>query len=507
MLAGRYELTRVIGAGGMGLIMAARQLSMNREVAVKLIQPHALSDPKARARFEREVNIAKELAHPHIVQLIDFGEHDEVSYVVMELLQGENLHELIKREAPLEVGRALDILEQVLDALTVAHRRGVVHRDLKPPNIFVTPGSRERDYVKVLDFGIARPVEGSKHYVTTTGLISGTLPYMAPEVLTANELSESADVYAAGLVFLEMLYGKRIFNGENPTKMALEHMRKEVPIPEILRDSPIGGVIMKATAKRRDNRYKDADEFLAAVVEARGSLARDVVLDQNSIDAAFDAVDKDVIGDLISDDALSGGLIDSQIVLPVDAEDPRVTEQAERRPTGLIVAGVFVIGFVGIFAMMALSQDDGPDAQAKPEGTTTVQTEPADPAAAPDDPAAVDVFIDTEPSGAEVWIDGEHRFTTPVELGVIDKAGWEFKLDGYAPKRVVVGPDTPRLVVHLVAEDAQNDADAGREGLTANQDGVTTDSDSGETTRELEPKTKPRPKPKPKPKRTPGLVD
>lgn len=468
ILAGRYEIKEVIGEGGMGVIMSARQISMDRDVAIKLVRPGALRDESARRRFDREVHLAKELAHPHIVQLFDYGREGDVAWVAMELLAGETLEDLIRREAPLELGRALDIFEQILDALTVAHRRNVVHRDLKPPNIFVTPGVRERDFVKVLDFGLARPLDESNHYVTTTGYISGTLPYMAPEVLTNNEITPSIDVYAAGLVFLEMLYGQRIFEADSPTKMALQHMRKEIPIPAILRETELGPVILKATAKRRVNRYADADSLLRAIIAVRREVDQSAVLSRADIVAAFAEVDRDVVEDLLP--APSGPQVvdpeptgsaavavetSATIMKQLTDRGPKqaTTQDAAPTPsprlaiiTAIVTVSLLAIGLALVLARPAevTPRTRAPDPPPVASAAPAVESSPA-----ATNPAETIVRVDSEPSDAQVWINGEQRFTTPVEIGIADKAEWELRKEGFASRKVLVGPDTPRLVVHL----------------------------------------------------------
>ncbi len=514
VLAGRYKLTRVIGEGGMGLIMGAQQLSMDREVAIKLVRPEALREESARLRFEREVHLAKELAHPHIVQLIDFGREGEVAWVAMELLEGEDLQGLIDREGPLDLGRSLNILEQVLDALTAAHRRTVVHRDLKPPNIFVTPGVRERDFVKVLDFGIARPVEGSAHFQTTTGYISGTLPYMAPEVLAENQISAAADVYAMGLVLLEMLYGRRIFDSDTPTKMALQHMRMQIPIAASLQASAIGPVIVKATAKRVEQRYADADEFLAAVVEARAQVDGSLVVSQDEISAAFKSVDRNLMDDLLPDSApvVAGLVVDSlgptaaaipsqrqsqALAAPVTGE----VAPASALPGGARILAAFVMVLIVATTGIVVFSGDTVEppvvvpvvAPIAPIAVIAPEPDPKPRAA----PAAVSVYVDSTPTGAEVWIAGERRYTTPVQVEVTEPVEWELRKGDLPPKSVIVGPDTQRLVVQLGIEEVRLE-----EPVTAKLT-EPAKSDTKKSPR-IEKKREPVEEPR---KRAPGLVD
>ena len=489
----------------MGIIVAAKQLSMDREVAVKLLRPEVLSDDTAMKRFQREVHLAKELAHPHIVQLFDTGLDGGIAWVAMELLQGENLFTVIQRAGPLPIGRALDILEQILDALTAAHRKSVVHRDLKPLNIFVTPSSRRTDFVKVLDFGIARPLTGNDHYVTKTGLVSGTLPYMAPEVLADNFLSPAADVYAAGLVFLEMLYGRPIFEADSPTKMALLHMRRQIPLPNALADNELGRVLLRATAKRREERYADADEFLSYLVDARAGLDESLVLSTAEIDAAFEAVDNDVVGEImdsvpsidefVNSETMAASIGPQSVRLrtmaPQSAATADVEPESNRRVLGIVVIVAALLG-IGAAAMLTGSQT--PPAQppaavaATPPATNSdqpavdIKPPPAETNAANDVEPTKPIRIESKPSGAAVFIDGDRRYETPVEVVVEQQQQWVLKYDGHTDKTVVVGPDTPYLMVELQAVPKPQPKPA-----------------PAKTTSNAPKKPKPKPKPKPAP--------
>lgn len=413
VIADRYEVTGKLGEGGMGLILRARQLSMDREVAIKLVRPEVLKDADARKRFEREVHVAKSLVHPHVVQLFDFGEVDGMAYIVMELLQGETLYDLIHREGPFSVGRALDVTEQVLDALTTAHRQNVVHRDLKPPNIFITQAGRKKDFVKVLDFGIARPLDDPDFKITNTGFISGTLPYMAPEVLARNELTPAADVYAAGLILLEMMFRRYIFIGDNPAQITLQHMRLDPPIPQSLRGTDLEWVLLKAIAKRRDQRYPDADAFLDALVKARkkGSHDEERVLTKAEVDEAFQGFDRDMVDDLLPESKVGN---DKATVVPGSREVPGASgaETAPAQPVAphpapshesgpqlasegatrrsmwpMAVAVALLLAGVAALAIVATRSDSAPEPPAQ-QAQAPAST-PAEPAAKPPSVAEV----------------------------------------------------------------------------------------------------------------------
>ncbi len=273
VIDGRYRLTEAFASGGMGVIMRAEQLRTGRGVAVKLLHPHIAARDDFAARFMREVQVATMFDHPHIVRVYDVGETDNGSlYLVMELLDGEELKDIISREAPLSTDRLFNLGLQMIDGLAEAHSHDVVHRDFKPSNVFVGTSRRGKEIVKLLDFGIAKLLNSGETQVTATGQFTGTPSYMAPETMvdsSAKTNKKAADIYAAGLVFLEMLTGQRVFDGNGIAQTLLKHLKKPVPIPEPLVHTPLGNVIRRATSKHPDDRYVDADALYAALEAAQ----------------------------------------------------------------------------------------------------------------------------------------------------------------------------------------------------------------------------------------------
>lgn len=292
----RYRLEEIIATGGMGVIMRARQLAMERDVAVKLLHPHMTADPETVARFEREVHLAKLLTHPNTIQLFDFGTTDGGSlYIVMEYLQGEDLRSLVRREAPLAAGRAIEIALQSLDGLAAAHEKNVIHRDIKPSNIFISRHRRGGDLVKVLDFGVAKSLESSQQDLTATGKICGTPRYMAPEAVLQDQSGKTGDVYAMGLILLEMLIGRQVFNGQGLAQLILMQLQKPVPIPERLADTSLAQVIRRACAKHPGQRYPDADAMLDALEQATDSVPADLKLESNEVPELPDPSSDDIL--------------------------------------------------------------------------------------------------------------------------------------------------------------------------------------------------------------------
>jgi len=208
----RFEILERIGQGGMGTVFKAHDPRINRIVAVKLLR-EGFDTPDMRERFMREARAAGQLRNPHIVTIFELGEFEEQPYIVMEFVEGEPLDRLIKRQAPLSIIRKMELIEALCSGLAYAHRVGIVHRDIKPPNLLVeSEGS-----LKILDFGIAR-VEDSE--LTKVGTLIGTPNYMSPEQLHGGALDKRCDIFAVGAVFYELLAFRRAFPGSGPPVVA-----------------------------------------------------------------------------------------------------------------------------------------------------------------------------------------------------------------------------------------------------------------------------------------------
>jgi serine/threonine protein kinase len=229
---GRYRLERLLGMGGMGAVYEAVQLAVDRPVAIKVLKPGLARDLRDVARFQQEARAVAALAHPNTIRLFDFGQVEDGSlFLVMELLRGETLEELIAREAPLAPARAAGIALQIAEALVEAHAHGIVHRDLKPPNIFLAEVLGRQDFVKVLDFGIAK-VSGDRAAdapLTSTGVAVGSPRWIAPEQATGEHITGQADLYTLGVIAFEMLTGRSLFSGRTATDLLVAHLSAPVP--------------------------------------------------------------------------------------------------------------------------------------------------------------------------------------------------------------------------------------------------------------------------------------
>ena len=287
MVAGRYRVEGPLGSGGFGTVVRATQLPLGREVAIKIMSS-PLGDS---ARFIQEAHTAQKLEHPNTVRILDFGELEGgLPFIVFELLRGENLAEFIARSGALPVWAALKITSQILKSLMEAHSHGVVHRDIKPGNIFVTAHPGEPIFVKVLDFGVAKqmvpsapprdratPVDrgawatgSSSPAATRADQIVGTPLYMSPEQARAQPVGPQSDLYSVGLVLAEMFTGRSVLDPTlGAVNVALLHANSEaLPLPAALSDSPVEAIVRRATAKEASLRYRSASEMLSHVEHA-----------------------------------------------------------------------------------------------------------------------------------------------------------------------------------------------------------------------------------------------
>jgi serine/threonine-protein kinase len=258
---GRYELRNQIARGGTAQVYLARDLLLDRPVALKVLFPELSTDHSFVERFRREAQAAANLMHPNIVQVFDWGESERTYFIVMEYIDGEPLSSIIRTQSPLAGPQAASIASDIAKALSYAHRHGVVHRDVKPGNVLITADGQ----VKVTDFGIARAI-GTDEQVTQTGLVMGTATYFSPEQAQGLAVDARSDVYALGVVLYEMLTGRPPFSGETPVAIAYQHVREQPPTPRSLNPTipaALEAIVLQAMAKLPAERYVSADEMKA----------------------------------------------------------------------------------------------------------------------------------------------------------------------------------------------------------------------------------------------------
>lgn len=272
VLANRYEIRKVLGAGGMGLVYRAFDRQLDEIVAVKTLKPEAIAqDSKSLERFKEEIRLARRITHRNVVRTHDLGEVDGVYYITMELVEGTNLKDLIRKRGRLPVGVALTVGKQLCRALEVAHDAGVIHRDIKPQNMVVDPSG----FLKVMDFGIARRTEGHRmgeEGLTAVGTAIGTPEYMAPEQLLGQSLDPRVDLYAAGAVLFECVTGRNVFTAPNVMALMAKHLDEAPEDPQAMNPEvppSLAQVILKALAKKRDQRWASAAEMHRALENVR----------------------------------------------------------------------------------------------------------------------------------------------------------------------------------------------------------------------------------------------
>ena len=255
LLAGRYRLEHEIGAGGMGRVWRARDVRLDREVAVKTVDLAGVTDPSLAGRFQREIVLTARLTSPYTVTVFDGGLDGRTAYLVMELLRGESLAEAISRSGPLSVGRALEVAREVTLGLAAAHAIGLVHRDIKPANVMLTDGGR----VKLLDFGIAQLTGQADPHLTQPSMTIGTAAYMSPEQASGLRVDSATDLYALGCLITTMLAGRPPFDGDQPVVVAAHQINTAPPRLADLRpgvppglDALVARLLAKNPAERPD---------------------------------------------------------------------------------------------------------------------------------------------------------------------------------------------------------------------------------------------------------------
>jgi eukaryotic-like serine/threonine-protein kinase len=268
LVDGRYQILHRLGSGGMADVYCARDTHLGRDVALKVLHRRFAQDHEFVERFRREAKSAAGLQHPNVVGVFDRGEHEGTYYIAMEHLPGRTLKEIVEQEAPLPQEHVIDLGIQILEAAGFAHRRGVIHRDLKPHNVIVD----EAGNAKVTDFGIAR---AGASEMTETGSIMGTAQYLSPEQAQGHSVTATSDIYSVGVMLYEMLAGRLPFEGDSAVSVALKHLSEPPPPlvhfrPDV--DTALESVVMAALAKDPAQRWQSAEEFAAALSTVREHL-------------------------------------------------------------------------------------------------------------------------------------------------------------------------------------------------------------------------------------------
>jgi serine/threonine protein kinase len=441
----RYRLEAVIGVGGLGSVYRATHTKLQRPVAVKLLHESFGESQIQRGRFAREAKALAALQHPNIVAVLDYGVSDAQPYLVMELLEGETLSQRL-HEGPLPLTSALRIAQQLLEALSFMHRARLVHRDVKPSNVFLVRGPEGNDRVKVLDFGLAKftaaPLVSSDPTLTRDGAILGTPAYMSPEQATGEIVDARSDVYAVGVILFRMLAGRLPFEGD-----AIEQVRSHLiaPVPPINRPNPeteidaaLQAFIGRAMEKRREDRYADAGQMLKALVESFPQHVQPTLPEHEPVLPDPFAVDA-----LNADWLLS--MTDASSETPTLPRDPRAPAEFTRTRESVqrvgrafrtlvvtsvrLFAGISVLLVVGagaIYVLLLRSEADRVELTALQRRVqdrllerSTRRAQDTAGAGSPGETEAVDPRMTTSPSTAKVTIAGAAHDTKDNEAALV----------------------------------------------------------------------------------------
>lgn len=320
LLDGRYRISGRIARGGMATVYEAMDLRLDRTVAVKVMHPGLGDDEEFANRFVSEARSAARLSHPNVVAVYDQGNDDGTVFLAMELVSGHTLRDTIGKEAPMAPARALALLEPVVSALAAAHRAGFVHRDVKPENVLIADDGR----VKVADFGLAKAVSADTRH-TATGVLIGTVSYVAPELVVEGRSDARADVYAVGVILYELLTGTKPHQGETPIQVAYKHVHEDVPAPSAAAPGVpayVDALVARSTARDREQRPADAGVLLQHVRRVTQALNTGV------------REDPDLVADLLPR-VVAGTFADAEVAnVPTDPHDTaEVLRRPRREPT------------------------------------------------------------------------------------------------------------------------------------------------------------------------------
>ncbi|HJX64405.1 MAG TPA: serine/threonine-protein kinase [Polyangia bacterium] len=433
---GNYMITAKLGEGGMGVVYLAEHPVIGRKVAMKAIHPELSRNPEVVSRFVTEAKAVNQIGNEHIVDIHDFGTTaDGDFYFIMEFLQGEALADRMRREAPMDPARALDIAAQVADALAASHAHGIIHRDLKPENIFLIHKGGTSDFVKVLDFGLAKLTLGADKvsHKTRTGSVMGTPYYMSPEQCEGRpNIDQRADVYSLGVILFEMMTGKVPFGGEGYGEIIVKHITAPVPSPRGINprlSAAHEAILLRALAKNRDERFHGMEDFRVAMMNPERYAAAPSMVPTPGPLAGYGAEPSRLSDGNPSGAVVVGDLGARAAPMPStfrEAAGAVEGEDAIPKSHGALLVGILaaalVAGGVAAFLVVRTGSISQPATVQKAVSTPAPAPVPVPPPlqAAPAPPAKVSIKFRSEPVGAAVARKdtGEQLGVTPFEIEV-----------------------------------------------------------------------------------------
>jgi hypothetical protein len=422
---GRYEVIERVGRGGMGVLYRGRDPVLDREVAIKVMAGDFSADESARTRFYREARASARLQHRNIVTIYEFAEDNGTPYIAMEFLRGQSLSQRMQASPPLTLVQKLDIVTQLLTGLHYAHEQGIVHRDVKPANIWLLDDGT----VKLLDFGIAKIAAST---MTSAGSVLGSAFYMAPEQVSGRDVDGRADIFAAGVVLYELLTTHRPFEGESPTVVMMKIVNEDAqPITKWAGDLPpaLAQAVMKALNREPARRFPHAGDFgaelrLLRLTAERGS--ETVMADREDLAQTIFIPGQDQ-GTAATTPKTSPGEPAGQVALsPSGQTTPHtVVVKGGRGATWLGVAG---LGLAAVAVAISLTGKGNSGSSTSPATAPPPAAGAPTPPAAPGTPAADHVKLVSDPEGARILVDGQESGVTPADVPLADLRGGKVRL-------------------------------------------------------------------------------
>ena len=446
---GRYLVERALGEGGMGVVYAGRHKVIDKKVAIKVLRGEMASDAELTERFLQEARAASAIGNPHIIDISDFGTlPDGSTYFVMEMLEGKALSGVIADcKGPMPVPRLCHVAKQIAQALSAAHAANIIHRDLKPDNVMLISRGTEKDFVKILDFGIAKVGSGTKR-MTRAGSVFGTPHYMSPEQAAGATVDHRTDIYALGVILYEMASGKVPFDADNFMGILTQHMYKSpVPIralvPEVDVPPGLDAIVLKSLTKKPEGRYQSMDEVVADLEKLERGLLPDAVQEMMARSGGFNVP---------ADYFRSSGM-----PAPVPASPAGVPKK--RWPLVAVIAAVATgLGIIGV----VMARGGSSTANTLPATATVsakpVPTVPAVPSApvvlaAPSASVGVthQVLVSVVPDSATILRDGVDLGSSPVALSLADgeTANLIIARKGFVPKTIAVDGSQAKVALKL----------------------------------------------------------